>query len=198
MALVSLTVTPRKLAANRANARRSRGPRTLAGKMRSRLSALRDGTYSELLDCYGRLWLQICVNGPSHAPDGWKFRDMPVPLGPQPGDSFGGEVIREILWRARGYLPLGKQRKFTRRDFEAERQPKLQWGRINACFLGERPHEVIENRQGGGANRAKNRQNEAPTNSPKRATKPNWLLAPPGPVPGAHRFLKQQRGTIPV
>jgi hypothetical protein len=128
MPLVSLTVTPRKLAANRSNARRSRGPRTPAGKMRSRLNSLRDGTYSELLDCYYRLWLLICMHGPSHAPDWWKFRDMPVPLEPQCGDFFGGELIRELLWRARGYLPLGKQCKFTLRDFEAESQPKLQWG----------------------------------------------------------------------
>ncbi len=40
---VRLTVSPRKLAANRANARRSTGPRTRAGKRRSALNALRHG-----------------------------------------------------------------------------------------------------------------------------------------------------------
>ena len=37
------TVTPRQLAANRANAKRSCGPKTTQGKLRSRLNALQHG-----------------------------------------------------------------------------------------------------------------------------------------------------------
>lgn len=48
------TVTPARLAANRRSALRSTGPRTAAGKARSRLNALRNGkrskSYDRLLD----------------------------------------------------------------------------------------------------------------------------------------------------
>jgi len=43
----SPTITPRKLAANRANGRRSVGPRTQFGKDRSMLNALKHGRYSQ-------------------------------------------------------------------------------------------------------------------------------------------------------
>jgi hypothetical protein len=43
----SPTMTPRKLAANRANSRQSTGPRTYAGKYRVVLNALKHGRYSQ-------------------------------------------------------------------------------------------------------------------------------------------------------
>jgi len=43
----SPTITPQKLAANRANGHRSTGPRTYAGKYRSALNALKHGQYSQ-------------------------------------------------------------------------------------------------------------------------------------------------------
>ena len=42
------TMTPARLAANRRNARKSTGPRTVRGKGRSRLNGLRTGGYSRL------------------------------------------------------------------------------------------------------------------------------------------------------
>ena len=41
----SPTMTPRKLAANRANALKSTGPRTYRGRRRVTLNALKDGRY---------------------------------------------------------------------------------------------------------------------------------------------------------
>jgi hypothetical protein len=70
MALVKLTVTPRKRASNRSNAQKSTGPRTPRGKLRSRLNALKGGRYSVLLSRYFRLWSFISINGPLHPPPG--------------------------------------------------------------------------------------------------------------------------------
>ncbi|CAN5572720.1 hypothetical protein BH09PLA1_BH09PLA1_02860 [soil metagenome] len=44
-----MTVTPKKLAANRANARKSTGPRTRGGKRRSSMNGLRHGFYARKL-----------------------------------------------------------------------------------------------------------------------------------------------------
>jgi hypothetical protein len=46
----SLALTPAKLAANRANARRSKGPRTPQGRQRTRLNALKHGVCSRAFD----------------------------------------------------------------------------------------------------------------------------------------------------
>ncbi len=56
MSLVkSVTLTPAKLAANRANARRSTGPRTPRGQQRTRLNALRHDLCSRGWRVYGVL-----------------------------------------------------------------------------------------------------------------------------------------------
>jgi hypothetical protein len=44
-----MTVSPAKLAANRANAKKSTGPRTAAGKHRCSLNAIRHGAFSQRL-----------------------------------------------------------------------------------------------------------------------------------------------------
>jgi hypothetical protein len=132
MSLVKLTVTPRKRRANRLNSRKSTGPRTRAGKSRSRLNALRKGKYSSLLLRYRRLWAQILAHGPYRPPDWWRFKDMPLPAD---REFDSGPEIQEFLWRVRAYLPLRERGVFGLRHFDAEIQPSLNWGEIGPRFL---------------------------------------------------------------
>ncbi len=65
MALIRLTLTPRRLEANRANARRSTGPRTAAGKACSRFNALKHGRHSKIAARYFRRWWSAWVGEPA-------------------------------------------------------------------------------------------------------------------------------------
>ena len=55
-------VTPRMLAANRLNAQKSTGPRTAAGKARSRMNALKHGERSKILLERFKDWLENYLN----------------------------------------------------------------------------------------------------------------------------------------
>lgn len=168
MSLVKSPMTPKRLAANRANALKSTGPRTRSGKLHSRLNALKDGTYSALLDRYLRLWFQTWVNGPNRPPDWWRFAHMPVPLDSCRGDFRRGEEIRDLLWKARHYLPLGERRRFTITDINAQCQPVLPWEKLKESFFSGRSQEAVENTRGVAQKLRPKRQNELPAN-PQRS-----------------------------
>ncbi len=59
----------RQLAANRANARRSTGPKTAAGKMRSAGNARRHGLTAPLETSALRAWYRLILADPSASPD---------------------------------------------------------------------------------------------------------------------------------
>jgi hypothetical protein len=145
MALVRLTVTPRRRAANRANAQKSTGPRTRAGKERSRLNAIRDGCNSHLLARYARLWSMISVNGALNPPRDWRFSQMPVPVMARDGDVRRGAAIREFLWRVRPFLPLGQRSLPSLAELSAFQPVRLDWRRLKGFYFVEPSHEALEN-----------------------------------------------------
>jgi len=61
--------TRRQLAANRANARRSTGPKTAAGKVRSAGNARRHGLTAPLETSALRAWYRVILADPSASPD---------------------------------------------------------------------------------------------------------------------------------
>jgi len=63
----SPTLTPALLAANRRNARKSTGPRTVRGKAQTRLNALRGGGRSRVRN---DLWLAL-LHAPPARSDSW-------------------------------------------------------------------------------------------------------------------------------
>lgn len=63
MALLKRTVTPARLEANRRAARRSTGPRTAAGKLRSSLNAYRHGGRSRGMDLLWHILYAAPVGG---------------------------------------------------------------------------------------------------------------------------------------
>jgi hypothetical protein len=98
MALIRRRVTPRIIAANRANALRSTGPRTARGKAQSRLNGLKNGLSSRLFLNYFQLWLNGLMHGPWEPPLAWKFSEMPTPFYCHPGnDRQQARRVREFL-----------------------------------------------------------------------------------------------------
>ncbi len=110
----SLALTPAKLAANRANARRSTGPRTPRGRQRTRLNALKHGLRS-------RSFASTVVNS---AEDRKKFRQgmVMLSLALVPAGSAARkltEKLARMMWtRSCGAGPNGRQPFFlaTRRE----------------------------------------------------------------------------------
>jgi hypothetical protein len=90
-------LTPAALAARRANAQKSTGPRTAAGKARSRLNALKHGRNSRLAQRYFRLWLDCVVEGVRPG-RGLRVGEMPVPFALPPGrDPLRAALRRKYL-----------------------------------------------------------------------------------------------------
>lgn len=96
MSLVRRRVTERMIAANRANARRSTGPRTVRGKAQSRLNGLRDGHSSRLYLNYIEMWLTC--KGPWKLPLPWGFSKISTPGDGRSGyDQGEARSMREFL-----------------------------------------------------------------------------------------------------
>ena len=104
MSLLKRRMTEAALAANRANALKSTGPRTAAGKARSRLNALKHGRRSSLATEYFRLWFNALTTGPWERPR-LDVAKMPVPFFVSPRQvNWRGEVLREFLQEVAPYL----------------------------------------------------------------------------------------------
>jgi hypothetical protein len=84
----SPTRTPAFLAANRANALRSTGPRTYSGKLRSSANAFKNGSRSadlrqrllksgrrDAVACYDRIYTAICARFRPASPAAWKLAE---------------------------------------------------------------------------------------------------------------------------
>jgi hypothetical protein len=129
MALIRRTVTERMRYANRANARLSTGPRTRAGKARSRLNGLRHGLRSRRLTRYFRLWLESQLAAPGEPRPPWDVSEMPVPFFRHPGYSrWRVRQVREFLHAVSKYLPAPEPR-CHRKEF----------------YFDHRTRQVIEN-----------------------------------------------------
>lgn len=120
MALIKRRMTEAELAARRANARKSTGPRTPAGKARSRLNSLKHGQYSQLARKYFRLWLASQVEGLRLGPR-LSVSKMPVPLVSPPGlEKSRAPSLREFLFSVAPYLaarPRAARRKARKKEF---------------------------------------------------------------------------------
>jgi hypothetical protein len=105
MALIHRKVTARMIAANRANAQRSTGPRTARGKAESRLNALRTGKYSRLDAEYFRLWIKVLLTGPWEPRPPWKITEMPIPEDwPAGYKPWRAREFREFIHKVARYL----------------------------------------------------------------------------------------------
>ncbi len=119
MSLLKRCVTERVKQANRANARRSTGPRTPAGKARSRLNVLKHGRRSALATAYFRLWFIAWMTGPWE-PRRLDVAKMPVPFYVSPGhEPSRGEALRELLHEVAPYL-ASRPRAIGRKTLEKE------------------------------------------------------------------------------
>ena len=130
MALIKRRVTERIQQANRRNAAQSAGPRTAAGKARSRLNALNHGRYSSLATRYFRLWFNTWMIGPWE-PRRWEVSKMPVPLPPPPEpETWGGAEMREFLFLVAPYLAPQPARHGgpPAQRASASAQTKVLWG----------------------------------------------------------------------
>ena len=119
MALIRRRVTPRMIAANRANASKSTGPRTARGKAQSRLNGLKNGLSSRLFLNYFQLWLDCLMHGPWEPPLAWKFSEMPMPFYCHPGkDRQEARRVREFLLSIEAYPHPAPRTRSTRRKKE--------------------------------------------------------------------------------
>ncbi len=104
MSLIKRRMTEAALAARRANAKKSTGPRTEAGKARSRFNALKHGRNSLLARKYFRFWLESQVEGIRPGP-GSNAAKMPVPLSCSHGpEKWRVQLLREYLFSVAPYL----------------------------------------------------------------------------------------------
>jgi hypothetical protein len=122
-------VSPAKLAANRANAQKSTGPRTEAGKSASRMNAVRHGLRAEL-----------CVLPGEDAEEFAEFVDSAV-RELRPAGALQASYAREVAvqtWRLRR-VPMAERLLFARHDpFPADYEDELrrdqeEYQRLKTC-----------------------------------------------------------------
>lgn len=118
MALTKRRMTEAALAANRANALKSTGPRTAAGKARSRLNGLKHGGRSAFAQRYFRLWFTALMTGPWE-PRAHDISKMPIPwvrpAGSKPRDRLAfrehvASLARFVSPQRRPSRPQGEKR----------------------------------------------------------------------------------------
>ena len=108
MALVKRPITERMRQASRSNARLSTGPRTAAGKARSRLNGIRHGLRSRLFTEYFRLWYNSLLSAPWEPLPPWDVAKLPVPFLCCPGTNRWRALgVRQFLFRVTPYLAPG-------------------------------------------------------------------------------------------
>jgi hypothetical protein len=150
MALVHRTVTPRVIEANRRNARRSTGPRTLRAKANSRLNALKHGGYSAIRRDYFHFWLNLVLSGPWELPLRFGVIELPIPAFNRLGDDrWHRNRLREFIFCIAPYVrPRARAATPTRAAGRSAPAPKgweAEEGQLIKMFFFNRCHDVPEN-----------------------------------------------------
>jgi hypothetical protein len=128
MSLVKRHMTEAALAANRANAKKSTGPRTRRGKLHSRQNALKHGDHPRLFNRYFGLWFENWNTDPWKAFPRYDPSVMPVPFtGANLPPEWRGRAIHEFLEEVAGYLPL----KAHHRGFQRVPQDSARFARVD-------------------------------------------------------------------
>jgi hypothetical protein len=143
MALIRRRVAERMREANRANARRGTGPRTPAGKARSRLNALRHGDRSALAGQYLRLWWNVQMTCRREAGTRYDISIMPVPfLGSASPPRRRGRIMREFLLEVAPYLAPSR----TEREAKRKRKEGTPLGKRDSLKIDDRNRQPAESK----------------------------------------------------